>query len=163
MTQLRELATPFKGHLVKAPPRGKFGSYVGHSTVNERALSVVGPFSFEITEVIRGWADAVTVNKGKDTERTFPERTAIVGCLARLSVEIDGQVVTVVEAGDVEGAAGQEDGANLKEASSDAFKRCWMRLGLGLHLWSGDDYFLDKQLDVNARRAQEMEGQETLL
>src|SRR5690606_18331783 len=56
----------------------------------------------------------------------------------------------VVEVGDVEGAAAQDDGANLKEASSDAFKRCWMRLGLGLHLWSGDDYFLDKQLDANA-------------
>lgn len=154
MTQLRDLATPFKGGLVKAPPRGKFGSYVSHSTVNERALSVVGPHSFEIIEVVRGWADTVVVNKGKDTERTFPAREAVVGCLARLTAHIDGQTVSVVEAGDVEGAAGQEDGANLKEASSDAYKRCWMRLGLGLHLWSQDDYFLDRQLDKNAAEAQ---------
>ena len=33
-----------------------------------------------------------------------------------------------------------------KNATSDAFKRCWMRLGLGLHLWSGSSYFLDRQL-----------------
>lgn len=151
MTQLRDLATPFKGALVKAAPKGKFGSYVSHSTVNERALSVVGPHSFEIVEVVRGWADAVTINKGKDNERTFPPREAIVGCLARVSCWVDGHMVSVVEAGDVEGAASQEDGANLKEASSDAYKRCWMRLGLGLHLWSQEDYFLDKQLDKYAR------------
>lgn len=162
MSQLRELATPFLGRLVKEPPRGKFGSYVAHSTVNERALSVVGPFSFEVVEVIRGWTDAVTINSGKPTERTFPERTAVVGCLARLTTEIDGHTVSVVEVGDVEGAAAQSDGANLKEASSDAFKRCWMRLGLGLHLWSQDDYFLDRQLDKNAADAQEMPGQATL-
>ncbi len=162
MTELRELATPFRGDLVKAPPRGKFGSYVGHSTVNERALSVVGPFSFEIVDVIRGWTDAVTINSGKANERTFPERTAIVGCLARLTADIDGRTVSVIEAGDVEGAAAQSDGANLKEASSDAFKRCWMRLGLGLHLWSQDDYFLDRQLDKNAADAQELPGQAAL-
>ena len=147
MTQLRELATPFKGNLVKDPPRGKYGSYVSHSTVNERALSVVGAHSFELIEVVRGWADEVVVKKGKPDQRVFPAREAVVGVLARLSVTIDGRQVSVVEAGDVEGAAGQEDGANLKEASSDAYKRCWMRLGLGLHLWSQDDFFLDRQLD----------------
>lgn len=147
MSQLRDLAEPFRGKLVKQPPAGKYGSYVSHSTVNERALSVVGPFSFEIVEVVRGWTDSVTVNKGKDTERTYPARDAVIGCLATVVAEIDGRIVTVTEAGDVEGAAAQSDGANLKEASSDAFKRCWMRLGLGLHLWSQSDYFLPKQLD----------------
>lgn len=147
MSQLRELAEPFKGKLVKAAPQGKFGSYVSHSTVNERALSVVGPFSFEIIQVVRGWTDEVYVKRGKPDEKFYPAREAVVGCLASLSVNIDGQDVVVTEAGDVEGAASQSDGANLKEASSDAFKRCWMRLGLGLHLWSQDDYFLPKQLD----------------
>lgn len=147
MSQLRDLAEPFKGKLVKAAPAGKFGSYVSHSTVNERALSVVGPFSFEVVEVVRGWTDSVTVNKGKDTERTYPARDAVIGCLAKLSAYIDEQLVIITEAGDVEGAAAQSDGANLKEAASDAFKRCWMRTGLGLHLWSQDDYFLPKQLD----------------
>lgn len=147
MSDLRKLAEPFPAKLVKKPPQGKYGSYVSHSTVNERALSIVGPFSFRVVEVIHGTAFPVTVNKGKDTERTYRERDAVVGCLGELTVEIDGRTVTVTEVGDVEGAAAQEDGANLKEASSDAFKRCWMRLGLGLHLWSQDDYFLAAQLD----------------
>jgi hypothetical protein len=141
------LAEPFPTKLIKKPPQGKYGSYVSHSTVNERALSIVGPFSFQVVEMVRGAAFPITVNKGKDSERTFPSREAVVGCLGQLTVEIDGTVVTITEAGDVEGAAAQEDGANLKEAASDAFKRCWMRLGLGLHLWSQDDFFLAAQLD----------------
>ena len=147
MTQLRDLAEPFPSKLVKQPPQGKYGSYVSHSTVNERGLSIVGPFSFQVTEVVRGHAHEVTVKKGKPDEKTYPAREAVVGCLATLTVNVDGRIVVVTEAGDVEGAAAQEDGANLKEASSDAFKRCWMRTGLGLHLWSQGDYFLDKQLD----------------
>jgi hypothetical protein len=125
---------------------------VSHSTVNERALSIVGPFSFEVIEVIRGHAHEVVIKKGKPDERVFPAREAIVGCLARLTVTIDGHLTVITEAGDVEGAAAQEDGANLKEASSDAFKRCWMRTGLGLHLWSQGDYFLAKQLDADAAK-----------
>jgi hypothetical protein len=146
-SQLRQLAEPFPPRLIKSPPKGKFGSYVSHSTVNERALSIVGPFSFAVDQVIRGYAEAVTVNKGKDNEHTYPAREAVVGCTAMLTVEVDGRAVSVVEVGDVEGAAAQTDGANLKEASSDAFKRCWMRLGLGLHLWSQGDYFLANQMD----------------
>jgi hypothetical protein len=154
-SQLRQLAEPFPAKLVKKPPQGKYGSYVSHSTVNERALSIVGPFSFNVVDVIRGFCAPVTQNKGKDNEHTFPSRPdAVVGCLGQLTVEIDGREVTVTEVGDVEGAAAQEDGANLKEASSDAFKRCWMRLGLGLHLWSQDDYFLAAQLDKNMAKGE---------
>lgn len=154
MSDLRQLAEPFPVSLVKAAPQGKYGSYVSHSTVNERALSIVGPFSFEVVEVIRGEAHEVVLKKGKPDERVYPARTAIVGCLARLTVEVDGRLTFITEAGDVEGAAGQEDGANLKEAASDAFKRCWMRTGLGLHLWSQGDYFLDKQLDADQRKTE---------
>ena len=36
---------------------------------------------------------------------------------------------------------------------SDAFKRASAKLGVGLHLWAQDQYFLDKQLakdlDIN--------------
>lgn len=152
MSQLRELAEPFKGRLVKSAPAGKYGSYVAHSTVNERLLSVVGPFTFEVTQLIRGWTDEVVTGRGTPKERVYPPRDAVIGCIARLEVEIDGRMVAVSEVGDVEGAAGQSDGANAKEASSDAFKRCAMRLGLGLHLWSQDDYFLDKQLDANQKK-----------
>ena len=34
----------------------------------------------------------------------------------------------------------------FKDAASDALKRCAMRLGLGLHLWAQEHYFLDQQL-----------------
>ena len=132
MTQLRELATPFSGRYVKPAPKGKYGDYVSHSTVNERALSVVGAHSFEITEIIRD------------------QDGNVAGVLARLTATIDGRQVVVVEAGDEEFPDKKKPGEAVKNAASDAYKRCWMRLGLGLHLWSQDDYFLDKQLDKNS-------------
>lgn len=143
MSQLRELATPFTGPFIDKTPGKGSAEYVSHSTVVERALSVVGPHSFEVVELIRGYApEMVTTNK------TYPARdSAVVGCLARLTCTIDGQEVTVVEVGDVDNPAMNLDGANAKNAASDALKRCWMRLGLGLHLWSQDRYFLDRQLD----------------
>ena len=137
MTQLRELATPFPDRLVHPAPQGKYGDYVSHSTVNERALSIVGPHSFEVVEVIR------------DTTGN------VAGVLARLTVKIDGREVTVVEAGDEEHPDKKKPGEALKNAASDAYKRCWMRLGLGLHLWSQEDYFLDRQLDKNAEEEAE--------
>lgn len=127
MSQLSELSRPFPARLVKQKP-GKFAAdYVSHDTVNQRLLEVVGPFSFEVTQTI--------VN---------PDGT-LVGCLGTLTVEIDGRQVTVTEAGDVEHPS-PNNASNLKAASSDSFKRCAMRLGLGLHLWSSD-YFLDKALE----------------
>jgi hypothetical protein len=67
----------------------------------------------------------------------------IVGCVGTLSCEIDGRRVTVSEVGDVANPT-EANGQNAQIASSQAFKRCAMRIGLGLHLWSGDRYFLDK-------------------
>ena len=68
-----------------------------------------------------------------------------------LTVEIDGELVTVEEAGDVEQPFNwRTDGARLKDAVSDAVKRCAMAMGVGLHLWAQMDgqseYFLDEQL-----------------
>lgn len=53
--------------------------------------------------------------------------------------------MTVSEVGDVANPK-DANGENAQIASSQAFKRCAMRLGLGLHLWSGGLYFLDKAL-----------------
>ncbi len=129
MTQLQQLAEPFPPHLVKAPPKGKYGSYVPHSAVTERLLAVVGPFSTNIREVI------------------YDGESNVVGCILEVTAEIDGRYVTVQEAGDAENQGGRKNnGALLKDASSDAIKRCAMRLGLGLHLWSQGDYFLDQFL-----------------
>jgi hypothetical protein len=130
MRQLRELATPFPPSLVHKAPQGKYGSYVEHSTYTERLLSIVGPYSTEVREILRG-----------------PDGT-IEGVLLALTVTIDGRTVTVVEAGDCEQPGNwKTQGARMKDAMSDAIKRCCSRIGLGLHLWSQDSYFLDKQLD----------------
>jgi len=151
MSQLYELSRPFPPNLIKKPPRGKFGSYVPHSTITERLLSILGPFSYEIVEVVRGYATAVIGKDGTEDNPTYPSRdNAVVGCLARMTLTIDGKEVTVIEVGDVEEPAMNNDGRNLKDASSDAVKRCAMRVGLGTHLWSQDKdgsyYFLDTQL-----------------
>jgi len=146
-TQLQQLSTPFPDSLVKEAPAGRFGSYVAHSTVTERLLSIVGPFAYEVTEVIRGQAPMVIGKGGKKDNPKYPARdNAVVGCLAKLTVLVDGEVVYITEVGDVTDPAMHNDGENLKVASSDAIKRCAMRLGLGLHLWSQEDYFLDLQL-----------------
>ena len=150
-TQLQQLAEPFPEQLIKDAPQGQFGEYVAHSTVTERLLSIVGPFTYEVVEVIRGDAPAV-IGKGKGDKYNadnpkYPARSdAVVGCLARLEVMVDGGVYEIIEGGDFDKPAMNGDGTNLKHAASDAIKRCAMRLGLGLHLWSQEDYFLDLQL-----------------
>ena len=141
--QLIELATPFPENLVRPAPQGKYGEYVPHPTVTERLLSIVGPFDYEVTEVIRGHAEKVT---GK--EKVYESReNAIVGCLATMTCVIDGKHTTITEVGTEDRPAMHNDAENLKNAASDALKRCAMRMGLGLHLWSGADYFLLKQLE----------------
>ena len=150
MSDLLKLSTPFPDNLVKAAPSGKYGSYVKHSTVTERLLSIVGPFDYEVVEIVRGYAPPVKGKDGTKDKPTYPGRdNAIVGCLARLTLTIDGDTRTVTETGDVEEPAMNTDGRNLKDASSDAIKRCAMRFGLGLHLWSQGDYFLEIQLISN--------------
>jgi len=131
MSDLRRLAQPFPRALIQKAPQGKFGSYVSHNIVNERALEVVGPHSFGVTEIIRDPDGLVT------------------GCLAMLEVEIDGRLVAITEVGDCDDDFGQKhtnSGQRVKLCASDAYKRAWMRLGLGLHLWSGEEYNLHERL-----------------
>ena len=127
MNELYELSRPFPDALIRQKP-GKFAaSYVEHSVVSQRLLEVVGPHSFTVDKPI-----------------TNPDGV-VVGCLASLECAIDGRFVRVTEVGDVEHPS-QNNGSNLKNAASDALKRCAMRLGVGLHLWSQDNYYLDKSL-----------------
>ena len=130
--QLYELSRPFPESLVKQKP-GKFAaSYVEHSVISQRLLEVVGPYSFAVDRVVTNADGTVT------------------GCVATLSVTVDGTPVSVSEVGDVEHPS-QNNGSNLKNAASDAIKRCAMRLGAGLSLWSQDNYYLDRAL---AKRAE---------
>ena len=134
--QLYELARPFPDRLVKQKP-GKFAaSYVEHSVISQRLLEVVGAHTFTV-----------------DTPVLNPDGV-IVGCLATLEVMVDGDFVTITEVGDVE-HPGTNNASNLKNAASDALKRCAMRLGVGLHLWSQDNYYLDKALEKRRVTADE--------
>lgn len=139
---LRQLAEPFPEQIVKQSPSG-WGTYVSHGDVNQRLLSIVGLHDFNVVEAVRGYAPELVTEKG-----TYPAReNAIVGCRAALTINSGDAYVRVTEVGDVEHPAMNHDGVNLKHAASDAYKRCAMRLGLGLHLWTEGSYFLDKQLD----------------
>jgi hypothetical protein len=137
-SQLARLAKRFPQGYIKANPNSRAGGeYVTHSVVTEKLLAVVGPFSYEVSQVFRG-----TVKNKKELGEV------VVGCTARLTCEVDGRTVTVEEIGDCEMPANwPHDGARLKDASSDAIKRCAMRLGVGLHMWSQEQFTLDKQLE----------------
>lgn len=149
MSQLRELAKPFPQRYVKSNPSGG-GQYVKHSNVTQRLLQIVGPFTFEVVEVIRGDVDGVeehTNDYGKLIKAKPERHNVIVGVLARLTIEADGLVRSVEEVGDCEQPHNwPTDGARLKDAMSDALKRCAMRFGLGLHLWCQEDYYLYDRL-----------------
>ena len=142
-TQLTELAKPFADRLISPPAKGKYGSYVSHDVVTQKLLLTVGPFSMKVVELIRGRADEIKTEKA-----TYPAvENAVVGCVLRCTFTIDGREVEVEDTGDVEAPAMKEtDGARAKDAVSDAIKRVAMRVGCGLHLWSGKDYILHDQL-----------------
>lgn len=142
MKQLHELSRPFPSEFVHKAPKGKFGDYIQHSVIRQRLLSVVGPYSQEVKEILR--------EEVKDKDGNV--KSIVVGVVLALTIEVDGQLVTVEEAGDVENPFNwKTDGARLKDAVSDGLKRCAMAIGCGLHLWSQyegkSEYFLDKQLE----------------
>ena len=142
MEQLHELSRPFPEQFIHKAPKCKFGDYIQHSVIRQRLLSVVGPYSQEVKQVLR---EVLTDKQGNQKE-------VITGVVLALTVEIDGQLVTVEEAGDVEQPFNWfTDGARMKDAVSDAVKRCAMAFGVGLHLWAQfegkSEYFLDKQLE----------------
>jgi len=138
MTQLHELSRPFPESLVKTKP-GKFAAaYVEHSVISQRLLEVLGPYTFTVDKPVMN-PDGV-----------------VVGCLATLECMIDGDFVTITEVGDVEHPSGN-NGTNLKNAASDGIKRCAMRLGVGLSLWSQENYYLDKALAKREAAAKEAE------
>jgi hypothetical protein len=126
---LYQLARPFPESMIVKKPGGKFqADYVAHGVITSRLLEVVGPFDWSIAKVITN-ADGIAV-----------------GCIGRLEVVIDGRPVVVEEVGDCEQIS-PNSATNLKHSSSDALKRAAMRLGLGLHLWVGEHYYLHRALE----------------
>nr|BAR30945.1 hypothetical protein [uncultured Mediterranean phage uvMED] len=135
LTQLNDLAKPFTSLVKSGSDAGKFGDYVEHSAVNQRLLAHLGPFDQRIIEVVYDM---------------HPDLGQVcTGVILELGLRIDGEYRMIQEVGDVEHPfrKGRTNGDRLKMATSDAIKRCAMRVGLGLHLYAQNDYFLDKLLE----------------
>jgi hypothetical protein len=135
LKNLRDLAKPFTSLVKKGKDAGKFGDFVEHSAVNQRLLAHIGPFSQRVSEIVYD---------------IHPQLGQVcTGVVLELTMTIDGKEVVIQEAGDLDNpfGKGRTNGDRLKMAISDALKRCAMRVGLGLHLYAQDDYFLDKLLE----------------
>ena len=127
--QLQQLAKPFPDSLIERAPGG-FGDYVKWSVKVEKLLATVGPFTWELVREI-----------------TDPDGT-ITGVVGRLTVEVDGRLVSVDGAGDVERPdILSNNGTRLKHAEADAIGRAASKLGVALSLWSQSRYRLNHALN----------------
>jgi len=136
-SELIELATPFPDKYIRQKPGKANASYVNHGVIRQRLLDVVGFYDWSIDREI------------------YQKDGTLTGCIGTLTVRVGGKDIKVQGSGDVEHNQGT-NGANLKHAESDAFKRAAMNLGLGLHLWCGDEYFLyNKNSDESQKETQE--------
>ena len=122
-SELIELVTPFPDKYIRQKPGKANASYVNHGVIRQRLLDVVGFYDWSVDREI------------------YQQDGTLTGCIGTLTIRVGGRDVKVQGSGDVEHNQGT-NGANLKHAESDAFKRAAMNLGLGLHLWCGDEYFL---------------------
>lgn len=147
-SQLRQLAEPFPPHFIGQNDKGMDAA--DHTAVTQALLKVVGPHRFEVVEVLRSEAPGITTRGGNE----HPGGYMVTGIICRLTCTVDGGEFVIEEAGGCEQAALKDgDGERMKHAMSDAYKRCAMRLGLGLHIWAQDKYFLAKSLDKAAAEA----------
>ena len=116
----KALTKPFSKDEVKAPPKGKFGSYVPHHLVTKRLNDVAyGEWSHQLKEIVRD-----SEGKVRGAVTTFT--------LFGVSHDEVGDVDSV----DVKN--NNTEGELLKLCMSDALKRGAMRHGIGLHLWTGE-------------------------
>ena len=152
MGQLADLARPFPNHLIKDNPSGG-GSYVPHPAYTQRLLLVCGGYSFEVVQVIRGDVAGKAPDPASTSKRArqgTPDLTnVVVGVMMRLTLEVDGKRCVYENVGDCEQPHNWDtDGRRLKDAVSDAKKRCCADAGLGLHLYFKEqkDYVLRAQL-----------------
>ena len=115
----KKLIKDFPKSVVKPAPKGKFGDYVPHHIYTQRLVDVIpGGYDFTFTEI-----------RGKDN--------AIVGAKCKLFIKETDQ--TIEEVGDVTKyqIESNTESEVLKLAVSDGIKRCCMRIGMGLELWTG--------------------------
>lgn len=144
--QLYELTKHIPARLIESAPQGKSGSYVPHYVIVQALLATVGPYDWELVEALRGRVEGTTTKKG---DVYPPLEGTVVGAVYRLRCVVDGRTVTIEEPGSCESGPWEtNDGERLKKASSDALKRCAMRLGVALHLWChrDDQWFVNRVL-----------------
>lgn len=154
---LQERLKPFPSRLIHTNPSGG-GSYVKHSVVVQRLLDLFNAYDFELVEILRGDVAGKDPNPNGTSKRAkdgAPELIhVVVGAVCRLTVEVDGRPTRVEEVGDCEDPHNwPHDGARLKDAMSDAIKRCAARMGVGLHLWAQDEAYLHTKLKNDAALA----------
>ena len=126
--ELYELSRVVPKKFVKPAPKGKFGSFVPHYVIVQWLLATIGPFDWQLVEVLRG------DSKGTVKQVDIDLHNVIVGVVYRLTCIIDGRRVSVEEVGEVDAYTKTGDGARLKHCTSDALKRCAMRLGVAIQL-----------------------------
>ena len=120
---IKKLTKNFPKDVVKQAPKGKFGKYVPHHIYTQRLVDVVGgKYNFYIKETIRD------------------KNNAVVGAVCRLEIEGLGIVEEIgdVDTTQINRKQGITESEILKLAVSDGIKRCCMRFGIGLELWTGD-------------------------
>lgn len=151
LRQLTMLVHPFPDRVIKKNPSGN-GTYVAHPVVEQRLIDVLGhPPTTELVQVVRGDVDEIPPNPDATTKKGkagSPARSGVVvGCVLRMSFDIDGKPWSAEECGDCESPQNwPHDGARLKDAMSDAYKRCAMRAGVALHLWAQEFFYLSDKL-----------------
>lgn len=148
--ELYALVKPVNPKFIEKPPAGKYGQYVPHFIISQIIVATVGPFDWQLVEMLRGDVPEFTTKSGT----TYPKLdNAIIGCVYRMTVNIDGETVVIEEIGSADQEAFENnDGERLKKAASDALKRCAMRLGVAIHLWCkrDDQYILRTLMDYYA-------------
>ena len=116
------LLKPFPRELVKPAPAGKFGDYVPHAHYVERLRDSGIQYTWQCEPIYS----------------THQGEKRIVGAKGTITIEGMGSYDGF---GDIDTFKLNNDkfndGTNLKDAESDAFKRACMRFGLGVELWSG--------------------------
>ena len=122
----KELTKPFAKSVIKKSPKG-FGDFVPHHIYTRRLVDSGLLKSFDTVEVIRG------------------AEGHVISARCTLVVDSPEGEKTVTSCGDVEPSAinmfkngKKSEGELIKDAESDALKRCCMRLGIGLHMWEQD-------------------------
>lgn len=125
--------------------RKQGNDYVDHAVITQRIMQVFGWFDQEIVREIRGHVPAW--KPGTDDEKPALDN-AVTGVVLRITVHTDTDGPrSITEIGEVEFPHNHTtDASRAKHATSDAIKRCAMRLGIGLHLWAQGLYTLDSSL-----------------